>query len=287
MKLYRFILLVVFLGVLTINAKSLRIEASILSENLGKYKIIDTRENSLYIKGHIKGALSFPINLTYEYKKDNGKVAQPAKIQKIIRELGLNTNDNIVIYDDGSFFDAARLFWTLEVYGFTNVKLINGGFEQLLQHKFKTTQVLPQITQSNYIVSVNNKRLATKFTTQIATRNPNQIILDARTSNGYNGETSSAKRYGHIPKAIHFPATNNISYKNKITQLNTTNNLKKLYSKLDKNKKVIVYCAIGRTASTNYFALRELDYDVANYDSSWKEWGDDFNLPIINLAKDL
>ena len=39
--------------------------------------------------------------------------------------------------------------------------------------------------------------------------------------------------------------------------------------------------AIG-FATTNYFALRELGFDVAAYDASWREWGNDYNLPITN-----
>ncbi len=287
MKLYKIAILITILGALSLNAKSLRIEVPELEKNLNTYKIIDTRESALYLDGHIKGALNFPIQLTYKNQETNGKVIQPAKAQEIIRKLGLDVNDKIAIYDDGTFFDAARLFWTFEVYGFKNVKLLNGGLEQWLKYDFKTTKAIPKIEKSNYIVSVDNKRLATKFTTQIATKNPNQVILDARPSSGYKGETSSAQRFGHIEKALHFPASHNINYDEKITKLQSINDLKEIYSNIGKDKKIIVYCAIGRISSTNYFALRELDYDVANYDSSWREWGNDVNLPIINPSEEL
>ena len=62
--------------------------------------------------------------------------------------------------------------------------------------------------------------------------------------------------------------------------------LKEIYKNVDKSKKIVLYCAIGRIAATNYFALRELDYDVSNYDASWKEWGNDSSLPITNPSKD-
>ena len=53
----------------------------------------------------------------------------------------------------------------------------------------------------------------------------------------------------------------------------------------DKNKKIISYCDIGKISSSNYFALRQLGYEVANYDASWKEWGNDLELPITNISK--
>ncbi len=286
MKFYRYVILMAILSTLGLNAKILRLETDQLVNNTQAYTLLDTRTKNDYEKSHIENSLNFPISLTYEHQKINGKIVQPKKIQNIIRNLGLKKEDNIVIYDDGTFFDASRLFWTLEVYGFENVKLLNGGFTQWQQQNYKVTKVIPKVIPSNYIVTVNNKRLATKFTTQLATRNPNQVILDARGIAAYNGEESVSKRFGHIPKAIHFPATHNINYKKDIVSLKTTANLKEIYSDIKKENKIVVYCAIGRIAATNYFALRELGYDVANYDASWQEWGDDLSLPINNPSKE-
>jgi len=240
----------------------------------------------LYNQGHIQGALSFPISLTYEHINQNGKLTNPVKMQKLLRSLGLKTDSKIVIYDNGDFFDASRLFWSLEVYGFTHVKLLNTGYDSWDLSSFPTNTITPIVKQSNYIAKINNKRLATKFSTQIATKNPNQIIIDARPEKAYNGLKSSAKRFGHIPKAQNFPASHNINYKDSGQKLQTISRLKEIYKNIDKKKKIVLYCAVGRISSANYFALRELDYDVSNYDASWKEWGNDTSLPIVNPSKE-
>jgi thiosulfate/3-mercaptopyruvate sulfurtransferase len=279
-QISKFFLLVVLVS-LPLFSSSLRIEPEELTKNLDKFKILDTRDSTLYKKGHIKDALNFPVGLTYEHIKTNGKLTTPIKMQKIIRELGLDIDSEIVIYDDGTFFDASRLFWALEVYGFTNVKLLNTGYEKWKSLNYETSKAIPNVKKSNYIAQINSNRIATKFTTQIATKNPNQIILDARVEKAYLGQKSSAKRFGHIPKAINYPAVHNIANQ----KLQTIDNLQKLYSDVDKSKKVVLYCAIGRIAATNYFALRELEYDVANYDASWKEWGNDITLPITNPSQ--
>ena len=275
------IFLLTLLVSLPLFSSLLRIEPEELTKNLEKFKILDTRESSVYKEGHIDGALNFPVSLTYEHITTNGKLTTPIKMQKIIQELGLDTNSAIVIYDDGTFFDASRLFWALEVYGFTNVKLLNTGYKNWKSLKYQTSTNTPNVKKSSYIAQVNSNRLATKFTTQIATKNPNQIIIDARANQAYLGQKSSAKRFGHIPKAINYPAAHNIANQ----KLQTIDNLQKLYSDVDKSKKVVLYCAIGRIAATNYFALRELEYDVANYDASWKEWGNDNTLPITNPSQ--
>jgi len=285
MKMYPYIIMILLMSVWQLNAQSLGVEIEQLLSSPNKYKVIDAREAKKYLTSHIDKALNFPADLTYEKKKIDGRIVQASKMQKIIRKLGLNIDDHIVIYDDGKFFDAARLFWAFEVYGFKNVKLLNAGMKQWKKHNLAISTLIPKVKSSNYIVSVNNNRIATKFTTQIATKNPNQTILDARSIKAYNGITSMSKRYGHIPTAIHLEASKNIDISQNVTKLKTSQSLKKLYLDINKNTQVIVYCALGKIASLNYFALRELDYNVANYDASWKEWGNDLRLPIVNPSK--
>lgn len=277
-------LLVLLSLLFTLNASSLRISAETLNEDISQYKILDARSIEDYDRGHISGAISFDVTQTYSDLQVNGKLTGPLEMQKIIQNCGLRKDDNLVIYDDGSFFDAARLFWALEVYGFTNVKLLTSGYKQWLQKELKTTTEETKILKSDYITVINNKRLATKFSTQIATKNPNHIIIDARPSKAYRGEVSAAKRFGHIPKATNIPSSYNIDKSSNIATLKNIESLKNIYKDIAKDKKVVIYCALGKISATNYFALRELDYDVSNYDASWKEWGNDFKLPIINLS---
>lgn len=247
--------------------------------------VLDARSSSLYKQDHIQGARNFPVNWTYEHKSINGKIISPDRIQIILRQLGLDREMPIVIYDEGALVDAARLFWTLEVYGFTHVRVLNRGYDYWAAQNYPTSDDTPNITPSHYVPVINHKRLATKFSTQIATRNPNQIIIDARPEPAYLGKKSHAKRFGHIPKAINIPASHNIDSSNHFAKISSVIQLKHVYSEIPKNKKVVLYCAIGRISATNYLALRELGYDVANYDASWLEWGNDFSLPVINPSR--
>lgn len=278
-------LIFLFLGFISLNAEDLRLQIEELSKNISNYKIIDVRPQAVYQQGHIKNALNFPVSLTYDDLSSNGKLTEPKKMQEIVRKLGIDVNDKIAIYDDGTFFDSARLFWSLEVYGFKFVKLLNSGFEEWDNMDLPISEETPQIKESSYIASVDNKKLATKFSTQIATKSPFMIVMDARNYNAYIGEESNAKRFGHIPAAISRPATHNISSTNNFSKLKGMKELEELYKDVDKNKKIISYCDIGRVSSSNYFALRQLGYDVANYDASWKEWGNDSELPIVNISK--
>ncbi|WP_428737276.1 sulfurtransferase [Sulfurimonas sp.] len=279
-KVFPFLLLNLLFSV--IYAKSLEVDLNTLNSHLQEYKILDARSEELYTKSHINGAINFPINMTYANLKLNGKIANPLQMQQLLQKLGLDIDDNVVIYDDGSFTNAARIFWALEVYGFKDVKLLETGFSHWRELHYPISNTTPKLKQSNYIATINNQKLATKFTTLLATKNPNYVIVDARTLPAYLGKISSAKRYGHIPKAINIPAHANISKDQNSSHIKSINSLKNLYSKIPNTKKVILYCTIGKASATNYFALRQLGYDVSNYDASWKEWGNDFSLDIEN-----
>ncbi|WP_223260886.1 sulfurtransferase [Hydrogenovibrio crunogenus] len=247
--------------------------------------ILDARSPDQYQQGHIPGSRNFPVDWTYQHKRLNGKIISPNQVQIILRRLGLDREMPIVIYDEGALVDAARLFWTLEVYGFTHVQVLNQGYDYWAAQNYPINEEVPKVRPSDYVPVINHKRLATKFSTQIATQNPNQVVIDARPEPAYMGLKSHAKRFGHIPKAINIPASHNIDSNNHFAKISSVTQLKNVYAHIPKDKKVVLYCAIGRISATNYLALRELGYDVANYDASWLEWGNDFSLPIVNPSQ--
>lgn len=260
--------------------QSLRISPETLKQQLSQFIILDARSEDLFNQGHIKGAINYPIKLTYHNNKINGKISQPIDIQKNFRLRGLTQDSKVIVYDDGALSDAARLFWVLEVYGLTQVKVLDHGYDDWTNKNYPISLDKTNPETSQYIATINHKRLASKFTTQIASHNSNQIIIDARSISDYIGKTSTAKRFGHIPTAINIPFSQHILKQDGVNQLKSTAQLSDLYSKIPKGKKIILYCAVGRISSTNYLALRELGHDVANYDASWNEWANDFNLPI-------
>jgi len=260
----------------------LRVNPSWLNANLDKKNIVilDARPITQYQDNHIKGAINFPVAQTYQEKSKNGQVVETNLMQALLRERGIDNNKEIIVYDNGQLIDAARLFWALEVYGLNNVKILKSGFDfwNINNYPISTDDIT--VKHSKYVVSINHKRIASKFATQLAIKNPNQVVLDARAADSYRGKKSVAKRFGHIPTAINIPVTQNIKVIDGIKHLRSIEELKKIYAEISKRKKIITYCSIGRVSSTNYFVLRELGYDVSNYDASWREWGNDFALPI-------
>lgn len=285
--MHNLLTLMAFFAVFLLNsqqaqAEVLRVNPEWLRANLDRpdLVIIDSRAAPDYEISHIRNALNLPDKLTYQHRKKSGRIVEPDMMQKLLRERGIDNSKMIIIYDGGQIMDASRLFWTLEVYGLQKVKILSPGFETWVSKQYPLSSESPKVKPSTYTITVDHKRIASKFSTQLATANPNQIVVDARKAEAYAGKSSTAKRSGHIPTAINIPITHLIEEKNGTKVLKDQEALKQLYSGLPKDKKVILYCEIGRASSTTYLTLRELGYDVSNYDASWREWGNDFSLPI-------
>ena len=269
----------------TIQAENLRIEVEQLADlqSDSNIVIIDVRSSEEYLLEHIPGAINLPDSLSYHDRTVSGLIIKPNQAQKLFRSLGLHTDQNLVIYDDGSLVKSARVLWMLEVYGFSKVKILNGGIQAWRNMNLPLTDKVGPITPSDYVVQINPNRIASKFATQLAMLNPRQTIVDARPMAAFDGKTSSAVRFGHIPGAINFPVQNNFITKQDETDMRKlleSSQLSEIYRHLPKDNKIIIYCEEGTGSSTNYLVLRELGYNVANYDASWREWGNDLSLPI-------
>lgn len=262
--------------------ENLRVEPEWLKSNMNMQNLVvlDVRVPSEYQAGHIPGAINLPTDLTYQQKTASGRVVEPDVIQSLLRERGLNRDDFVVVYDDGKLVDSSRVFWTLEVYGMSRVRLMDKGYAGWVKLGYPTSDKTPEITASDFVPMVDHRRIASKFSTQLATKHPKQIVVDARPLKAYQGETSTAKRFGHIPTAINIPVHEHMDDSGNGKSILSQEELKALYANLPKDGKIILYCEIGKASSINYLALRELGYNVANYDASWREWGNDFNLPI-------
>lgn len=271
-----------FVNCQVVYADLFRVTPEWLRDNLNNQNliIIDSRDKNDYDISHIPGAISLPDSLTYQQKSKGGEIVEPDIMQRMLRERGIDHGKSIVVYDGGLIVDASRVFWALEVYGLQDVKILNTGFKHWESKSYPVTAEPTKVKPSQYVASIDHRRIASKFSTQLATANPNHTVLDVRPVDNYNGKKSTAQRFGHIPTAVNIPIHDlfaSIAGERTIIDLDE---LKKLYVGLPKSNKIVTYCEYGRASSTVYLTLRELGYDVSNYDASWREWANDFTLPI-------
>ena len=250
-------------------------------------KIIDFRKKEFYDHEHIIGALNIwrtdIEDGSYEY---NGMMANKAQIEILFGRLGIESNDTLIIYDDNGLCDSARLWWLLQNYDFTNVKLLHGGLKSWKAINGEVSNETSIVNKTIFKLTENPKMhyYVSKEGLQKALQT-NTLILDTRTTDEFSGkrQKKGAMKGGRIPNSMHIDWVEAINY-NGDKRLKTITDLEAIYGKLNKNDSIIVYCHSGvRSAHTTFVLTQLLGYkNVKNYDGSWTEWSYFDDLPFEN-----
>lgn len=243
-------------------------------------RVIDARQAKHFAFAHISGAVNIPADDTYATTSMKESVATINHIMELLESSGIDNDTIVVIYDDGGFLDAARVFWVLEVFGHRRVGVLNGGFSTWIEMQLPTDNRFVAYPRKEFVSSFNPQRIATKFATRLAIDNPYISIVDARTQDEFNGKVSRAKRKGHIPNGVNIPVALNFYQQSDFTSLKSNEELIQLYRAAKLEKRVITYCNHGKESAATYFVMRKLGFNVSAYDGSWIEWGNDEKLPI-------
>lgn len=209
-----------------------------------------------------------------------------------IGALGIAPGARVVVYDDASAKDAARVWWILRYWGATEVRLLNGGWQGWTAAKLPVESGEPPAPSSvAFTARAHSDRLATKEELIKALgdgSHPPQIV-DARSESEFCGtEKQSNKRGGAIPGARNLEWIDLID---KPTQrFKTAEDLKKLFAGagIELGAPVTTHCQSGGRSSVMAFALELMGAkDVKNYYASWAEWGNADDTPIVpGKAKD-
>lgn len=275
-------------------AVPLQISPQQLSQQLNQVQqiILDIRPKDDYEISHIPTAINIPLSL-FNKKKDgiNNYVLKPIQFKKLMSINGIKNQDNIIIYGNWSFLGMARVFWIFELYGHKNIQILKGGFQNWEDQKLPLTNDIQAISLSNYIIQINPQHFATKFQTFMATKNEDYVIVDARPPKHFSGQTSLTDVKGRIPDSINIPWYEVINSReekdgynkiNKVAFYKEIKRIKQIFSKIPKNKKIILYCNGTHESSVLYFALKKTGRSAQIYDGSWYEWSADDKMPIEN-----
>ena len=167
--------------------------------------VVDGDVEAGYLRGHIPGAVLVPDN--YEKDPDTGRVhiLPPDKFAAMCQNLGIGDATLVVAYDNNQSLYAARLWWALNYYGHSNVKVLDGGWRRWVAEgrpiDFNRpapragAAFTPQIDDS-LMVKVDELKEACSLS--------DSLIWDVRSDGEYTGANDRGnQRAGHIPGAVH------------------------------------------------------------------------------------
>jgi len=250
-------------------------------------KIIDFRKKEIYENEHIVGALNiWRTNIEDASYPYSGIMASKTQIESLFGQLGIATDDTIIVYDDNGLCEASRLWWILQNYDFKNIKLLHGGISEWKSNNGQVTTQIPKVNTAVFKLTKHPKMQYYVSKEQVSDAlNSNVVILNTRTSEEFSGkrQKKGATKAGRIPNNIHIDLAETINY-NGNKHLKSLKELEIIYSELNikKNDSIIVYCHSGvRSAHTTFVLTQLLGYKhVKNYDGSWTEWSYFNDLPI-------
>lgn len=245
-------------------------------------------DTSAYDEGHVPGAVgwNWQTQLCDTVQRD---IISKEDLANLLSKSGISNNTVIILYGDNNNWFAAWALWQLQMYGHSDVRLMNGGRKKWLEEGRGLSTEAANPAKTNYKTDGVDQSQRIKLQEMLKVyHSDNTALVDVRSPDEFTGKILSppglpetCQRGGHIPGA------KNIGWGtacNEDGTFKTYDELKSLYEGkgVTTDKKVVTYCRIGERSSLSWFVLRHLlGYpNVRNYDGSWTEWGNLVGAPI-------
>ena len=257
-----------------------------LRANLGKVVLIDGRAQSLYLKGHIPGAVNAEWTYFTSLKgrpgdRGWGDLLPRAQMAKRLGALGIDGKKPVVVYADrGGWGQDGWILWILRSMGLKSAKILDGGFTAWVASGGKTDKwpVKPKAVSLSLPKPDDSWNVSTQW---IVDHMDHLKILDVRTKPEFEGARFfQERRGGHIPGAIHLPFDQLVDGSGK---LHTNEQLREIFhaAGLQEADDIVVYDTAGVRGAYATLMLRLAGFTKAkNYDSGFQEWAGDKDLEV-------
>ena len=256
---------------------------NILATNPDQVVMVDARfqlndpeaGRQAYEESHIPGAVYFDLenDLSSEPGEHGGNHPLPSvsELAEKIGNAGIDHQQIVVAYDKSNDMFAPRFWWLLHYLGHEKVYVLDGGFEAWVQAGQPVTSEVPVKKSKTFIPNVRSDEVVDVERVRENIINKKATLIDSRSYERYLGKKEPLyKKAGHIPGAKNYVwmdvLDRNGKWKNK-------SSLENHFSKLDKDKEIIVSCGSGVSATPNIIALKMVGFrNVKLYPGSFSDW---------------
>ena len=241
-------------------------------------------EPRLIARTQIKDARFFDLKMKFSHLTSEfpNTMPVPFEFSKSARQLGINKNSAIVVYDDLGIYSSPRVWWMFKAMGHTNIAVLNGGLPEWKKKGLPVENIKIYKGEPGDFTEDFNQDLMSDYNDVLnSIGNAHIVVLDARSENRFNGtepEPRVGLRSGHIPNSTNLPYTELIKNGKMIAKEKLLEN----FSEFDAIQDRLVFtCGSGITA-----CILALGAEIAGlqnnavYDGSWTEWGSITELPI-------
>ena len=243
-----------------------------------------------YEQAHIPGAVYAHLDHDLSGEKVPGKTGRHPlpEVQSFAQTLsawGIDSDTQVVVYDDLGGSMAARLWWMLRWMGHCNVALLDGGWQSWLQTGLSVRGAGESRTPKRFEPHEVPGAFVSADEVEQYRSDPRYLILDARSALRFRGEIEPVDAVaGHIPGAVSAPWEENLTPQGTFLSAEL---LHVRYSGLVKSVpagNVICYCGSGVTAAHDIVAISHAGLGMARlYPGSWSEWITNKKRPVATI----
>ncbi|WP_313327860.1 sulfurtransferase [Stutzerimonas balearica] len=269
------------------------ITAQQLADSLPQSLLIDCRfaledpshGQRSYLEGHLPGARFLDLERDLSGPVEPGvtgrhPLPEPQRLIRRLREIGVDNDSRIVLYDDGPGAFAARAWWLLAWLGKRNdVYLLDGGLAAWRQAGLPLEAHECSAECGTFTGQPDPQMLieATELAQQLA----DFQLLDARAQPRFRGDVEPLDPVaGHIPGAICAPFSENLGGDGRFL---APDQLRQRFLSISDGdvRPLVAYCGSGVTACHNLFAMSLAGLGLPRlYAGSWSEWITDPARPV-------
>ena len=235
-------------------------------------------------QGHLPGARFLDlIKAASDTSTGLGFSLPPAsQLQALFRQLGINDDDEVVLYSTGHIMWATRAWWLLHYCGHRRARVLNGGFKAWRDGGFPISTDEPGAATAagNFTARPHDALFADKEAVLAAIDDAAVCTVNALSPQVHAGEGEfTYGRRGHIAGSVNvfYDELLEDGYFKDGDALREALNAKGLLAA----PRVIAYCGGGISATVDAFAALLVGHQsVAVYDGSMSEWVRDKSLPM-------
>lgn len=229
----------------------------------------------------IKNAIFFDLKKFSDTTSDlPSMLPSSTDFEKNCRELGINKNSKIIVYDNLGVHTSPRVWWMFKAMGHENVAVLDGGLDSWIKNDCETqaTNTENEITKNelkgNFEANFQPQYVRNIESIQKNIEIKQEYVLDARSAGRFNGtedEPRKGLKSGSIPNSFNLPFEKVL----KEGKFKSKEELKIIFEELNLQEKPLIFsCGSGITACIILLAAELVlpNQKKSVYDGSWTEW---------------